>query len=98
MDQYFVHQGAVIDSLEEPHGLLLLTAEVCNQKTEVDEGVEALFTDFFNDLECFCWPSVPIFSMGYDQKDFCHVEGHQWRNRISVGKRSCRREGFSIVA
>jgi hypothetical protein len=61
MDQYFVHQGAVIESLEESHGLLLLTAEVCNQKAEIDEGVETLFTDFFNDLECFCCHQYPCF-------------------------------------
>jgi hypothetical protein len=33
------------------------TAEVCNQKAEVDEcageGAETLPTDFFNDLQCF---------------------------------------------
>jgi len=56
--------------------LCLCTAEVCNQKEEVgegaDEGAERLPTDFYKDLECFCLPSVPIVSMGYDQKHFCH--------------------------
>jgi hypothetical protein len=54
-------------------------AEVCNQKAEVEEGAgegaENLSTDFYKDLECFCLPSVPIVSMGYDQKHFCHGRG-----------------------
>lgn len=57
------------------------TAEVCNQKAEVDEGAgegaETLPTDFFDDLECFSQPSVPMFSMGYDQKHFCHGSGQE---------------------
>jgi hypothetical protein len=59
--------------------LCLCTAEVCNQKAEVGEGAgegaERLPTDFYKDLECFCLPSVPIVSMGYDQKHFCHGRG-----------------------
>jgi hypothetical protein len=39
------------------------------------EGAERLPTDFYKDLECFCLPSVPIFSMGYDQRHFCHGSG-----------------------
>jgi hypothetical protein len=30
---------------------------------------------FSTDFKCFCLPSVPIVSMGYDQKHFCHGRG-----------------------
>jgi hypothetical protein len=60
--------------------LRLRKVEVCNQKAEVGEGAgegaESLPTDFYKDLECFCLPSVPIVSMGYDQKHFCHGRGN----------------------
>ena len=60
-------------------------AEVCNQKAEVDEGAgegaERLPTDFYKDLECFWLPSVPIVSMGYDQKYFCHGRGREFESR-----------------
>jgi hypothetical protein len=26
-------------------------------------------------FECFWWPSVPMLSMGYDPKHFCHGRG-----------------------
>jgi hypothetical protein len=59
--------------------LCLWRAKVCNQKAEVGEGAgegaESLPTDFYKDLECFCLPSVPMVSMGYDQKHFCHGRG-----------------------
>jgi hypothetical protein len=36
-------------------------AGACNQKTEVNEGAEALPTDFFNDLQCLCQHECPFF-------------------------------------
>jgi len=40
------------------HDLCLVTADVWSKKAEACEGVfegaEALPTDFFNDLQCFC--------------------------------------------
>jgi hypothetical protein len=53
----------------------LCRAEVCSQKAEVGEGAERLSTDFCKDLEYFCLPSVPIVSMGYNQKHFYHYRG-----------------------
>jgi hypothetical protein len=68
--------------------LCLCTAEVSTKKAEVsegaDEGAERFPTVFFNDLECFCQPSVPMVSMGYDQKHFCHGKGFDHLHGVNI--------------
>jgi hypothetical protein len=36
---------------------------------------------FSTAFECFWWPSVPMLSMGYDPKHFCHGRGRGFEPR-----------------
>jgi len=45
------------------------------QKAEVCEGAGQFLVVLLKDLECPCYPSMPMDSMGYAQKHFCHGRG-----------------------
>jgi len=62
-------------SAEQRHRSILL--DLCREKAEVwpkkaevcegaGEGVEGFLAVLLKDLQCYCWPSMPMDSMGYD--------------------------------
>jgi hypothetical protein len=83
-------------SAEQRHRSILL--DLCREKAEVwpkkaevcegaGEGVEGFLAVLLKDLQCYCWPSMPMDSIGYDQNTSVTAEVY-W---ITPGKRRLRR-------